>query len=238
MQVFVSEIASSREEAEFVITMNANGFTLTKGEKSWTFDPTLVEFFPDILNLIENQKGEFHTTWFSEVTNNRDGLAAQRTRNMSFDFNARYAVSVALLPDETWHVYCNHVVYVENAEAVVVGYMKSTDVFVERFPSLVKFVQHGRAKQKALGRINQSDSVAALEIQVDLLTRVVSDLVLANPTLKPLWWDDYVAAVAQNEATQVYDSDGAAIASILAEKSRARAIQAEYFARLAEIYAV
>lgn len=238
MDIFVSQVAASREKAEYVITVLENGFTLTNGEKSWTFDPALIEFYPDILNLVVDQKGEFRTTWFSETTNNRDGLVAQRTRNMSFDINGRYAVSVALLPDHTWHVYCNHSVYVENANAVEVGYMKSTDVFVERFPSLAKFVQHGRAKQRALGRINQSDSVAALEIQVDLLVRVVKQLLAANPELKPQWWDDYVAAVSANESTAVYADEAAAIASIAEEKSRVRAVQAEYFARLAEIYAV
>lgn len=249
MKIYISEQATESEaqateseaqdSIEVVLTETPAGIRIEHKSTGavFEFDNALPEFRPDILNLIIDQENKIARNWFSEVSNNRDGLVSQRTRNMCFDLNARYVASIAVLADGSFSVYSNHrVKVVASVEPVVVGYKKSTDVFLEHEPSLVKFIQHGRAKQRALARINQSDSTAALELQVDMLTRVVRSLVEAAPSLKPAWWDAYIAGVQAQESTAVFQNESAVVASIVEEKERVRQIQAQYFAELAEIY--
>jgi hypothetical protein len=244
MKVLVSKKPTESTQIKARAHFTATGFTLTTtkyGEKSWTFDPSKIEAWPDMMSVVQDQFGNFVFYWFSEIINNRDGLVAQAVRKQVFDAMARYAVQIALCPDGVWLPYFGNG-YTEitwdeglDIEVIEVGYTKGTVAYRPFIPQFYPYLAKCRAKQRALGRINVPDNLAALEMQVDFLTTLVESLIKGEAA--PAWAQEFIDACKASDSRQVYPNVAAALAEVDANKTATRAIQAAYFGEVSEILA-
>lgn len=246
MQIYVSELVGTPEEAESILHFTATGFILyvpKSGQEaqSFAFDPASIDTWPDIMNIVQDQLGFLKILWASEVADNRDGLTSQLSRKRVLDMMKRHSASIALCPDRTWTVYANQKTFV-SAEAGVqmpailtVGWRRAVEVFGEKTPTLRPFMARSVAKQKALGQISQPDAIVALEIQVDMLMVVLE--ALANGVPPPTWFGHMVSSIAPVRGNLIYPATPEeSIALIAAQKAKVRAIQTTYFTELMAIY--
>ena len=244
--IYVSQRVDSADEAEVIIAITKDSFKLIvpnvqspAGEQSFLFQPGLIESWPDIMNIVRDQLGYLKLFWATEVMNNRDGLAAQCSRKRVPNLMERHLVSVALCPDKSWTAYVNQKAFIvmedgAQGDVVETGWYHAISIFEEYAPSILPFVRHNRAKQKALGRLRQHDAVNALELQVDLLCEIVNTFVTGAPI--PEWWPTLYTQIQANKAHSIYPTSiSECIGFITQEKSYTRQIQRDYFAEMAEI---
>ena len=236
MIVYVSKQLDAPDPNGVIIDVS-NGIKVTKGDYSWVLNEDAVYAKPEILNIVQNQDGELRMNWFSEAVNNRDGFVYQRTRNMCFELDARYQLSIAICGDGSIHLYSNQMAYVIGADDVIeVGYRKATEVLSDISPEIQRLVAKGRAKQSALGKIGNTDSIAALEMQLDILCRGLNEVFTTHPDAMPLWWPSFRDAVTMSESASARYADiESGIELVRSEKERVREVQRKYFEELAYI---
>lgn len=247
--IICSQKMSSLEDAELKITTTEFGYIVEQPgtDYRFEFDVRLVTDRPDMMFLNRDSWGKPAFTWLSETANCRDGYTSSRIRKrIMFDTNRCFAV-IAIDASGQFHIYAmRRTFFVNNDEVVEVGYelgeglhpgMSSSEIVAHYVPSMSRFAEHCRAKQLANGRISETDSLAALECQVDLLTKALSSVVASLPAeSRPMWWSDVESALTPFSTCKADADVPAALAVALEQKEKVRTIQAEYYSKLAEIY--
>lgn len=91
------------------------------------------------------------------------------------------------------------------------------------------FVKKIKAKRQLLSGLTPTDSLSALEKQVDLLTMLVLSLARKQPTAEQPAWLDELETVFNNTSSVQEDALEKAVTSMGEYKARIRALQEEYF---------
>jgi hypothetical protein len=230
------------EEAERSVRVSANGYVVTERQihpdspvQSFEFNRTLLEFVPDIMYVTKNIWGVPTPFWQSEIGHARDGYASIALRKKIAMARLQEVIAMVAAVEGGDHLIVYGNVFVEDdSEVTVLGHDHvgtGCDIFEQFVPAIVPFLKHTRAKQNALARFNAVDAIAGLEYQVDLMTAALKALIAANPASKPVWWDDFEAAVLNKESTGLVGIPKA-IQVVGDEKAKARATQEAYFNEL------
>lgn len=168
--LFNEESSSAHIELSFT----ANKIGVEYAGRTFEFDVSLVNFFPDIATLIYCEDGEFRLQWNSEAINDKAGYYSALWRKKAPMHFIAVASFFAESPDAI-HIFTRiPVVYTGDVEVHQVEGNKRTDeVFAEFNATAKALCQRAEAKKVLLGKINTNDSMAMLEAQLDLLTHVV-----------------------------------------------------------------
>lgn len=101
--------------------------------------------------------------------------------------------------------------------------------FSEYAPDAAQQCRVLMAKRNILHDVNPTDSLASLEVQVDLLTTALMDLMRKQPPEeRPEWFDTVDTAFKQN-STLTLKPLGDLLADVIQQKAFVRGKQAEYF---------
>jgi hypothetical protein len=124
-------------------------------------------------------------------------------------------------------LFSNYLPITDEEVEVTGGDILVGEYFVNKYPDAkVKILDNVVAKCDALFKINTTDSVVALEQQVDLLTNLVSKLI-NNETL-PSWSSNFLEKVSENSVLTVRDTTSL-INDVEKQKKIVREVQKEYF---------
>lgn len=245
------------DEAEVVLTKTKFGYLVkTKYGFEFEFDSRLVDNAPDIMFLNKDQFGKPAFTWFSESTNTRDGYLSSRIRKRIQDPMSMCVAIIGIDEFGESHAFAFGNTHITNEEerdpskCVEVGmsflegdlaYGKSSsEVMAECVPSMSKYVKRMREKQLAIGKISETDSLAALEAQVDMLTHGLSVVMALVPEeSQPSWWGEFKKTVFPISSVDNETEDGvrAAFDTISKQKAFIRSVQQQYYSKVKSIYA-
>ncbi len=115
------------------------------------------------------------------------------------------------------------------------GNVQAFDIFARFYPSANRMAAKRGLKGGLLAETNITDSLVALEQQVDLLSvLVISYLDELSADQRPVWYDTFKAAV-EVSGTEVVRSAMDNAAGMAMHKARIRALQADYFAAKARL---
>lgn len=227
-------------DAKFKISAKPSGFMVEGIDSGFKFEfvTAAVTDRPDIMFLYRDAWGQPAFTWFSEIASNRDGYISSRLRKRSFDPLAPTIAAIGVDESGAAFIYSSELVFTSDAFQSVpdelVNGNSMSDVLGEMTPSLSKFAKHCRLKQIALGKISPTDSLAALEAQVDLLTRALTEVIAGMPAeSRPGWWPG--VELAFGPLTSV-DSVEKAISDAVEQKAKVRQVQKDYFAAVKAVY--
>lgn len=239
------------EDAEVTVEKTTYGYRVTtQAGFDFEFDSRLIESVPDVMFLNKDAFGNPAFTWFSESANCRDGYLSSRIRKRIYDPMAMCVAVIAIDALNEVHIYTfgkTHIV--DDLPCIEVGMSfdpdslafgkSSTDVIAEFVPSVTKFIKHQREKQLAIGKISETESLAGLEAQVDLLTKGMEIVMSLVPQeSRPAWWEDFKQAVFPIASVD-YGNDlsiQSAIDTVRQQKESIRLIQSQYFAKVKAIY--
>lgn len=150
---------------------------------TFTFDPDIVGFAPDMAHLGFGAYGLF-LFWGSETSGDKAGFVSAAHRNLMNDMH--HIATFFVCEDKTTHMF-SRIANLDIDESVGeteqitwVGSMRAGDALSMYIPEAAAYTQRHHAKRKALGHINLNDSLAMLEAQLDMLTRVVLDHIPAE----------------------------------------------------------
>lgn len=173
---------------------NIEGMTRDKKSINFTFGPNDVISKPDIAVLKINKKNQPYVTWTSVVYNDKVG---DSFINVKYPGNtdSPAVASFFIEEDLTIHcvVYSSAVKVINNNEFEVVVEEQTKQLFafdmVGKYPlNLSKFVTKVRSKINLLNQVSVTDSVAALEAQVDFLSLMIIQLMDSIPEEnRPAW---------------------------------------------------
>lgn len=214
------------------ISVTAKGAEISvsfKG-KSFTFSPSLMQFFPDIANLVFGVDGEFYLQWSSEAINDKSGFASALWRKRA-PLTSSSIASFFAESEETVHVFTRlPVILPEGVDAIQVAPSLRAEEAFSQCSDLAKlYTQRAAAKRILLGKININDSLAMLEAQLDLLTHVVLNDDQAESSKAALQ-----TAISGVDVMSIHSMDKLK-ETILRQKAHIRNNQKEYFKMRGEL---
>jgi hypothetical protein len=210
------------------VVATARGFTMKCAEIAldWEFDLSRVQYGPDVLYLVRARSGAWMPVWASELNESRDSWSAIMVRKGIDAFMP--IVLIGISPDHADFaaIFFCHTIEPGNASPMVDTVPESGDMVLKRLmPSIEPFLQRQWAKHKLLKEVKTNDSLAALELQLDLLTTIVSSMM--NGVKVPSWAAGFAEEMAQGSALTLTAPD-VAIGKVGRFKNALRALQAAY----------
>ncbi len=225
-------VAEADEKDALNIEGLSNGWRISvKGDKPWAFDfdVTSYEGSADIALLAINLFGKPCLVWGKEIFNDRGALSVAVVRN-NIQSAGSFLAAFAVDPDRRAHCFVMRRAFVGVLDHVtVVGDSTFLDVFEKNVPSMRPYIYKVRAKMSLLSELIYADSFAAIEAQLDLLTKVLFEVVKLSPTSELS--DSAIAlkkVVALQGVTNIH-SDEKIINDIESHKKRLRKMQETYF---------
>lgn len=200
---------------------------------SWLFefDCTFVTDKPDIAFLVINRLGQPKLVWGTEVFNDRVAHAhvASRVNIPAIEPVAVFAV------EATGDAHCfvsSSNVYVGNLDCVVDTSGRTQSEVIEALvPGLNGYFRKVTAKRTLLGQVSTTDSLTALEAQLDLLTSVVNSLIVRLPEAERPALAAVLTGITEQAGTATLHSEDKLLREIEVHKLKMRALQREYFAQ-------
>lgn len=234
--LIVRELIDAPSEYSVSVAQTSSGWTLSGGlpeKPSWTFvfSPDQASQSPDVGLLVVGRKGETSLVWLSELSNDRVAHAHAMGRvNVS-----SIAPVAAFVVTSTGECHC----FVSAAETyagdlscvVDTSAGIQSEVLKTHIPEIVDYFNRVDAKNELLAQVRTTDSLAALEAQVDLLSVLVIDLLAQVPESDhPAWLPAFSDMVSGQSCVQFKGPDGALL-DVLKHKTGMRELQRRYFAR-------
>ena len=224
--IFLRNRVFSRDEALCVLSEDNGRFTVTFPDKGeFTFDTALVDYSPDIAYLQYSVKSSFFLTWSSEIAESRAGAAAALTRNGVF-MPGNDTVEGTLVTFWVGTHAAAHITlpcFVESATCDIVdcGNAFSSFTILSRYiPEAAEYIQRVRAKQYLIRHVNELDSLAMLEAQLDIVSKYIID---THP-------ESAFAKALEGVMVSEVHSEEKLLDTITNQKRHLRALQKEYIA--------
>lgn len=175
--VLDENLTEDKERAQIQIALNENKWVVTYKEKTFTFNPDLVDFAPDMAHLGLGCDGLF-LYWTSSASGDKTGFYHSILRNRMWKME--HIASFFICEDKTTHMYTRLPALVDKSVTDVQlkhweKPVRSGEVFAEFIPEAAAYIQRNHTKRKMLGHININNSLAMLEAQLDMLTQIVLD---------------------------------------------------------------
>ncbi len=220
-------------EETVVVSKVVEGWKLSgmAGTTPWefTFDTSLVTDRPDIAFLVTSRMGKPELVWTSEIFNDRVSHAHVMGR-----INVSSVTPIAVFAiDENGETHCfvsNPQAHVGELECVIDESPETqSEILIKHIPSFANYFQKLQAKSKLLAGVRTTDSLAALEAQLDMLTTLVGDLIerLADGE-KPAFALQLMDINKRVGAASVHPVEKL-LADLEAHKTKIRALQSKYF---------
>ncbi len=223
------------EENSISVIEATNGWRLSgsANDASWSFefDSTRVTDKPDIAFLVINRLGQPKLVWASEVYNDRVAHAhvASRVNVSAIEPVAVFAV------ESNGDAHCfvsGSNVYVGNLDCVIdTSGRTQSEVIGAQIPGLGAYSRKLMAKKALLGRVSTTDSLAALEAQLDLLTSVVDFLVTRLPVTERPALASQLAGITNNAGVTTLHSEDKLLSDLEDHKLKVRTLQRGYFSQ-------
>lgn len=224
-------LAGERTAPENIVHIEktAYGWKVEKAGKVLDFDVRKLEFQPDMANLFEGYH-ELFIDWSSGNSCDKAGFFSSMFRNRGYNFEHIGSIYVDAAGES--HLFTRFPVEcAAGTEPTIIEHdvakgTRSEDAFLRCLPESSGFAawnQRHRTKINMLGHISANDSLAALEAQVDLLTKIVLGIAPES---------DEKAALAEATAGVTVDTihDLAKLQQTIArQKAHIRAEQKKYF---------
>lgn len=231
--IYVIKKAEGKDECDLLLSKNRDGSVvadLIKNKTTYSFkvDRTISEQVPEIVHIGFSQAKGVYFFGARDARESRSGLPFVLERNAGHCNNSISCFGSIWIPEkETDEVVCffnPHVsVYFEGFEEgeykVVNGYYSGDKLFADLVPSALGYITRLKAKRELLVKINELDSLAMIEAQLDLLTRYV----LTGEGKETL-----SEAVNGHLVTTVHD-DAKLKETISRQKAYLRELQSKYF---------
>lgn len=230
--IYISRKADSEKEANLFVEVKGRCIVLklsvNKTYYEYVISRDSSEKKPEIVHLgFSMSKGIYKFT-ATECRESRSGLPFILETNAGHCMFSMSNFGGFFIPEDESedisifiNAHCN--VFVDNLKKsqykIVEGYTSSNIVFYDLVPSSRKYIKRLDAKRNLLKNINELDSLAMIEAQLDLLTRYV----LTGHGRELL-----EAATNNNMVTSIH-SDSKLIKTISDQKNHLRKIQREYF---------
>ena len=229
MKIYGQEpLTSNNEETSLSVTNVGGSLTLSFGKASVTVSP------PKTVEIVGVYEGVDPTKLYilldSERFASRDSVSmAMETKGIGNV--ASFVALVAVTPKDVYVVTR----YPLSKDVTGATYMEAEALaFPREFiktldPELRAFVTKSKAKRKLLSGLTPTDSLSALEKQVDLLTMLVLSLARKQPVAEQPAWLDELETVFVDTSSVQEDALEKAVASMGEYKAHIRALQEEYF---------
>lgn len=196
------------------------GFVISCKETSlyWQFDLGKVEFGLDVLHLVQNSSGQYVPVWGSDLHESKDSWASCMFRKNISDFRPVLIVGVSKDMKSYTTVVFTHCFEPNNPAPQQDNSTDSGDMLLKRvMPELAPTIDRWHAKHKLLKDTKTNDSLAALEGQVDLLTKLVMALLPGSEAVLQKILD---VSVLTLKDTEVVVADVVAFKSALRERQK------------------
>lgn len=204
---------------------------INDGSWSFEFDSTLVADKPDMAFLVINRLGSPKLVWASEVFNDRVAHAHVMSRVNVSAIEPVAVFAVEATGDSHCFVSSSNV-YVGNLDCVIdTSGRTQSEVIGALVPGLQSYLRKLIAKRTLLGQLSTTDSLAALEAQLDLLTSVVSSLIVRLPEAERPALAALLTGITDQAGTATLHSEDKLLQEIEGHKLKVRALQREYFAQ-------
>ncbi|MDR1275820.1 MAG: hypothetical protein LBL72_05490 [Candidatus Accumulibacter sp.] len=233
--ILLKDRKAESDQAEFLIAPTTNGFCIEHpaSGKSFEFDKTKLEFFPDIAYLAFDLKGEFTLFWHYELWHSRDGVSSIGVRKLIAPSAIKSPLAILPIDAEgEVHLYSERACFAaSDVESIAVPPgTASFDAIKACVPGILSYLAYCRAKGNALARFNPVDAAAALEYQLDFITAAVKHLMGASAT-KPDFWEGFENAVDPLLSFDLVGEEKA-LSDLVIEKAKTRQNQIAYFEEL------
>lgn len=229
------KIVAEATDDSISVSETANGWRLDgpRFGSPWTFefDSTLVTDKPDVAFLVISRLGIPRLVWASELFNDRVAHAHAMSRaNVS-----TIAPVAAFAVEGDGKAHC----FVSNSETCVGGLecvidesgKAQSDVLASHIPALADYFRKLNAKRALLGKVSTTDSLGALEAQVDMLTSVVNFLVSKLPQSEQPSVALRLADIMTKAGVTMLHSEEKLLLDLGSHKSKLRDLQRDYFAQ-------
>lgn len=197
---------------------------------TFEFDLTQVYLTPDIAYLIKDGLGKPALIWGSDIYNDRVACAHALFR-ANVPAMTGVIAAFAVESADTVHCFVSSAPVDVGDEPCVVddSPLTSSALLRKHLPFVEAFMRQAHAKRRLLANAPISDSLSALEKQVDLLSALVVELAAKVPDSESALAKEIKTLVEQHGANAGKTTEQA-VASIVDFKARLRDLQAEYFA--------
>lgn len=185
-KIYISRKSESKDDANLFVSIKGKSIYLTLKVNDvdyfYSLDVDEIKKRPEIINLgFSVEKGIYQFT-ATECRESRSGLAFILETNAGHCMYSMSNIGAFWIPKNKsdkiscfFNAHCN--VWVDDANKskyqVINGYRSSNKVFNDFIPSSRDYIKRLDAKRNLLKKINELDSLAMLEAQLDLLTRYV-----------------------------------------------------------------
>lgn len=229
--IYISRKASNKEEANLILSRKNDGININMIIGGDTFGYSFcfgdIDYSPEIVHLgFSISKGIYQFTG-AECRESRSGLAFILETNSAHCINSMSNIGALWVPknkDEGisafFNGHCN--VWLDGVNdseyKVIENYYSSNKVFNDFIPESRDYFKRSDAKRNLLKKINELDSLAMIEAQLDLLTRYV---------LSGIGKEQLENAVKDRMVTTIHD-DNKLVQTIQRQKDYLRKIQKEY----------
>lgn len=220
-------------EETVVVSKVVEGWKLSgmAGTIPWefTFDTSLVTDRPDIAFLVTSRMGKPELVWTSEIFNDRVSHAHVMGRvNVS-----SVAPIAAFAIEEDGEAHCfvsGPQAHVGALECVVdESWETQSEILIKHIPSFGAYFKKLQAKSSLLAGVRTTDSLAALEAQLDMLTTLVGALIELLPEVeRPAFAVQLMDINKQAGAATIHPLDKL-LNDLSAHKTKMRALQSKYF---------
>lgn len=230
--IYVSNAASIKEKADVVISKGSSGMTIqyvkARPVVSVELAASSVSSKPEILHLGYSPTKGIYTYTGGDCRESRSGLSfAIESNGARYEGAVPQIASVWIAEDavDEWVVYFNGCVsvftegFAKDEVTRCGGYRSFNDVLRAFVPESAGYLRRAEAKRKLVRGVNELDSLAMLEGQLDLLTRFV---------LTGEGRDALEAAVDDVMVMSVHD-DAKLTQTIQRQKAHLRELQKIYF---------
>ncbi len=221
-------------EETVVVSKVVEGWKLSgmAGTIPWefTFDTSLVTDRPDIAFLVTSRMGKPGLVWTSEIFNDRVSHAHVMGRVNVSSVNPIAVFAI----DENGETHCfvsNPQAHVGDLECVVDESPETqSEILIKHIPSFGAYFKKLQAKSKLLAGVRTTDSLAALEAQLDMLTTMVGALIEKLPeSEKPAFALQFLDINKRVGTASIHPAEKM-LSDLETHKTKMRALQGEYFA--------
>ena len=223
--LIVSKQEKSKEGAFISLSVDKGKWKLNiKDLGEFIFDPSLLEFKPDIAYLSYSDRDGFFLSWSSEIAESRSGLPMSFTRRGIFSTSDGEMTIASFWVDSNGKtsMHTGKPCYVEHCTEEVIESpetFRALDAFADHLPEAKVYIQRVKAKKAILSKINELSVLAALEAQLDLVTQIVLNN-FEDPELKN--------ALLGVSTLDIHNKNKL-IQTVRRQKKHLRELQAEYF---------
>lgn len=216
---------TSLDDSEITLTEVMDGVRVQRSDLDFTFKFEIPNR-PDIALVFSKLPGKgVGIVWCSELCHTRDGMSSIKTRKLISD---ELLLAVALVEGVTV-VYSPKAAFINSPFTKVPKDVQTLDILAAAHPLVADLVASYFHKQRLVSKINPLDSLASLEKQVDLLTKLVISLARKQPiTEQPEWLNELETVFMDTSSVKETDLEKS-IVSIRKHKSHIRALQDVYF---------